>query len=268
MSSINVLNPSSLTAIRTGLLRGGGIGDSKAARTVRRCTPWRSASARIDRPSHRTSRRMSSNSCTRDSNPNPSRPAVWSSQSSRPHPSPGFTPTKTATPGVSRWGHFEPSLARALEIVGERWSLLIVQDFFYGVSRFNDLIAHLGISRAVLAERLASLTAAGVLIKATRLTAHAEYKLTKTGEELWPAIFSLIQWGQRNDSAHETREYIFTHSACGSVIDGTGYCETCREVPGPENFFVYKASDGRERHDLLTRTLEAGPHRLLAPIRA
>lgn len=166
------------------------------------------------------------------------------------------------------YAHQDCGLARALEIVGERWSLLIIEDFFYGVSRFNDLIAHLGISRAVLAERLASLTAAGLLIKATRPTAHAEYKLSKTGKELWPAIFSLIQWGQRNNSGHETREYIFTHSACDSVIDNAGYCETCREVPGPENLFVYKAPDGRERDDLLTRTLEAGPHRLLVPIRA
>ena len=57
------------------------------------------------------------------------------------------------------------SLARTLEVVGERWTLLIVRDAFYGVRRFGDFAAHLGIPRAVLAERLKSLTAAGVLAR-------------------------------------------------------------------------------------------------------
>ena len=59
------------------------------------------------------------------------------------------------------------SLARALEIVGERWTLLIVRDAFFGVRRFGDFAAHLRIPRAVLAERLKSLTAAGVLTRGT-----------------------------------------------------------------------------------------------------
>ena len=55
------------------------------------------------------------------------------------------------------------SLARALEIVGERWTLLIVRDAFFGVRRFGDFVAHLGIPRAVLADRLSSLTSEDVL---------------------------------------------------------------------------------------------------------
>ena len=55
------------------------------------------------------------------------------------------------------------SLARTLEVIGERWTLLIVRDAFFGVRRFGDFAAHLGIPRAVLAERLKSLTAAEVL---------------------------------------------------------------------------------------------------------
>src|ERR1700753_299078 len=57
------------------------------------------------------------------------------------------------------------SLARTLEVVGERWTLLIVRDAFFGVRRFGDFAAHLAIPRAVLAERLKSLTAAGVLAR-------------------------------------------------------------------------------------------------------
>src|SRR5690349_12960453 len=59
----------------------------------------------------------------------------------------------------------ECSIARALEVVGERWTLLVVRDAFYGVRRYNDFLVHLGIPRAVLAARLQTLTAEGILDK-------------------------------------------------------------------------------------------------------
>src|ERR1700749_74016 len=67
-------------------------------------------------------------------------------------------------------------IARSLEIVGERWTLLIVRDAFYGVRRFSDFHAHLGTPKAVLAERLASLVEEGVLAKEA-----GEYRLTDKG---------------------------------------------------------------------------------------
>ena len=72
------------------------------------------------------------------------------------------------------------SLARSLEIIGERWTLLIVRDAFWGVRRFTDFIDHLRIPRAVLASRLNSLTASGVM---TRVAGerHLEYELTGSG---------------------------------------------------------------------------------------
>jgi len=86
------------------------------------------------------------------------------------------------------------SLARSLEIIGERWTLLIVRDAFWGVRRFTDFIDHLRIPRAVLASRLNSLTAAGVM---TRVAGerHLEYELTGKGIALWPVVQSLMSWG-------------------------------------------------------------------------
>ena len=86
------------------------------------------------------------------------------------------------------------SLARSLEIIGERWTLLIVRDAFWGVRRFADFIDHLGVPRAVLASRLKALIAAGVL---TRVAGerHLEYELTGKGTALWPVILSLMSWG-------------------------------------------------------------------------
>ena len=78
------------------------------------------------------------------------------------------------------------SLARALEVVGERWTLLIVRDAFFGVRRFGDFAAHLEIPRAVLTSRLAALVEAGVLALVPGAHGHDEYALTGKGRDLWP----------------------------------------------------------------------------------
>src|ERR1700690_1518897 len=82
------------------------------------------------------------------------------------------------------------SLARALEVVGERWTLLIVRDAFFGVRRFSDFAAHLKMPRAVLSERLGSLTEAGVLTGVSGAHGHTEYALTSKGLGLWPIVRS------------------------------------------------------------------------------
>src|SRR4029077_2267434 len=86
-------------------------------------------------------------------------------------------------------------IARSLEIVGERWTLLIVRDAFYGVRRFSDFRAHLGIPKAVLADRLALLVAEGVVTKTSSGTRHDDDLLNDTRPRLWPTIWSLITWG-------------------------------------------------------------------------
>src|SRR5580692_8612913 len=89
------------------------------------------------------------------------------------------------------------SLARALEVVGERWTLLIVRDAFYGVRRFNDFSGHLDAPRTVLSSRLRTLTDAGVLERKPD-PEHAGrylYELTKSGRGLWPAVYALSLWG-------------------------------------------------------------------------
>src|ERR1700677_1449865 len=93
------------------------------------------------------------------------------------------------------------SLARALEVVGERWTLLIVRDAFFGVRRFSDFAAHLAIPRAVLTHRLAALTEAGVLALVPGAHGHDEYVLTGKGADLWPAVRALLAWGDDYYSA-------------------------------------------------------------------
>lgn len=153
------------------------------------------------------------------------------------------------------------SLARALEVVGERWSLLIVRDAFYGVRRFTDFLAHLDVPRAVLAVRLQSLVEAGVLDKRG-----SEYVLTERGRELWPVLHGLARWGERHFSGAAPSR-LFLHAACGTRLDPDGTCPACGHAipageletrPGP-------AHDPRLRQDPVSRAL-GQPHRLLDPI--
>jgi DNA-binding HxlR family transcriptional regulator len=82
-------------------------------------------------------------------------------------------------------------IARTLEIVGERWTLLVVRDAFYGVRRFSDFRAHLDIPKAVLADRLSLLVDEGVLVKVAGGRGRDEYTLSPKGRRLWPTIWSL-----------------------------------------------------------------------------
>ena len=92
------------------------------------------------------------------------------------------------------------ALARALEVIGERWTLLILRDAFFGVRRFNVFQAHLDIPKAVLADRLRGLVDDGLLERRAD-PQHAGrhlYELTPAGRDLWPALHALLVWGGRH----------------------------------------------------------------------
>src|SRR4051812_45229937 len=120
------------------------------------------------------------------------------------------------------------SVARALEVVGERWSILILRDAFLGVRRFDAFQEDLGIARNVLADRLGRLVDAGVLEKheySERPPRH-EYRLTDMGRDLWPVVHSLARWGDRHEApAGPPTE--FSHRDCGGRVSDRRICETC-----------------------------------------
>jgi DNA-binding HxlR family transcriptional regulator len=94
------------------------------------------------------------------------------------------------------------SIAGTLEALGDRWSILVLRELFFGVHRFNELQRDLGISRSVLTDRLARLVALGVV----RVTPYQEpgdrsrheYRLTRKGVDLLPVMMSLMSWGDRH----------------------------------------------------------------------
>jgi DNA-binding HxlR family transcriptional regulator len=118
------------------------------------------------------------------------------------------------------------SLARTLEIVGERWTLLIIRDAFYGIQRFGDFATQLGIPRAVLTNRLKSLVQEGVLSRSDGPAGTVEYRLTDKGIALWPAIRTLMSWGDTYYSPAGVRR-VERHGADSGVIDADGRCRTC-----------------------------------------
>jgi DNA-binding HxlR family transcriptional regulator len=158
--------------------------------------------------------------------------------------------------------------AWALEIVGERWTLLIVRDAFYGVSRFSDFRDHLGIPRAVLTERLNLLVEHGILERVTAASGRDEYSLTSKGEGLWPAIWSLISWGNEY-YLNGRRCRTYSHAGCGGTVAADGRCESCGATPRPGDLTIHPRpgqSPAAAKTDPVSRALASAPHRLLTPI--
>jgi DNA-binding HxlR family transcriptional regulator len=160
------------------------------------------------------------------------------------------------------------SLSRTLEIVGERWTLLIVRDALYGVRRFSDFVAHLQIPRAVLTDRLKSLTEAGVLARVAGAGRREEYELTDKGVALWPAVRTLMAWGDEYYAPAGPRRR-FLHAADDGLIDPTGHCTLC-DTFVPVHETVVAPGPGLPAVpavDAVTTALVA-PRRLLQPLRA
>ena len=121
-------------------------------------------------------------------------------------------------------------IARALEVVGERWTLLIVRDALYGVRRFRDFQAHLDIPKAVLSDRLNGLVEHGILERRPdpHHAGRSLYELTEAGRELWPVLHAMVVWGDHHDLPNSR---LFRHAACGTVLDDAAALPGVRDHP-------------------------------------
>jgi DNA-binding HxlR family transcriptional regulator len=135
------------------------------------------------------------------------------------------------------------SIARALDVVGERWSLLIVRDaLFAHVTRFSDFQHNLGVATNVLTTRLDSLVAAGVMERRrySERPEQFDYPLTDKGRDLAPALIALTAWGDRWASP-DGPPIVYEHAPCSSPIRHELVCATCGTIdtadvtvrPGP-----------------------------------
>jgi DNA-binding HxlR family transcriptional regulator len=105
-----------------------------------------------------------------------------------------------------KWSDLENDtcpIARSLSVVGDRWTLLILRDCFVGKTRFDAFQKSLGLTRHVLAERLAKLVEAGVLSKEAYAKGRYDYRLTRQGKALAPVLSALFDWGAANVAGEE-----------------------------------------------------------------
>ena len=123
------------------------------------------------------------------------------------------------------------SAARSLEVVGERWSLLIIRDaLFAGVTRFSDFLRRLGLARNILAARLDGFVEAGIMERfSPEGSPYQEYRLTEKGRDLAPVIIALTDWGDRWAAPHG-RPIVYRHIDCGGEVEQRLVCSECRKA--------------------------------------
>jgi DNA-binding HxlR family transcriptional regulator len=111
-------------------------------------------------------------------------------------------------------------VARSLDLVGDRWSMLIVRDAFDGIHRFGDFQRNLGVARNILSDRLGALVEEGILAvqPASDGTSYQEYVLTPKGEHLFPVVVALRQWGERHLYAKGEPHSVLLETASGKPV--------------------------------------------------
>ena len=149
----------------------------------------------------------------------------------------------------SDWSEDLCPVARALDVVGDPWVLLIVRNVLQGLGRFDALRRSLGISEAVLSRRLHAMVAWGLL---TRVDYTAEgrtrlgYAATEAAAELLPVIQQLAVWGERNTIIPpEGGHMAMIHEGCGDETTQGQVCSSCGEVLTPEQMTWVKPWSGR-----------------------
>jgi DNA-binding HxlR family transcriptional regulator len=126
------------------------------------------------------------------------------------------------------------SIADALELLGDRWSLLVVRECSYGVHRFTDIRRNTGAATDVLTNRLKRLEAAGILRREPYLSrpVRHEYFLTESGAELFPILLALREWGERRLHPDTAPVNPVRHD-CGADLHVDTVCRACRKIVTP-----------------------------------
>jgi DNA-binding HxlR family transcriptional regulator len=141
----------------------------------------------------------------------------------------GSVSTTDATPRVC-------SIARTLELVGEKWALLAVREVFLGDRRFDEMVRRTGAPRDTLAARLRTLVAAGILER-RQYSEHPvryEYRLTPAGLELYPVILTLLRWGDEHLAGADGPPMTIEHH-CGHRLVAQVVCQACGEAVDPRH---------------------------------
>jgi DNA-binding HxlR family transcriptional regulator len=133
-----------------------------------------------------------------------------------------------------KWSNLseEPcSVARSVAVIGDRWTLMLLRDCFLGVRRFEDFERRLGISRSIVADRLAKLVDEGVLSRVAyqERPLRYEYRLTEKGLALHPVIMAIVHWGDTWYAGADGPPMLHRHRSCGRDFHPVMTCSECGE---------------------------------------
>lgn len=125
------------------------------------------------------------------------------------------------------------SIAATLGVIGDRWSVLVLRDVFRGVHRFAQLQTDLGIAKNILSDRLNRLVEHGVLeqVPYQQRPLRHEYRLTRKGADLSPALVAIMHWGDRWYA--ETPPTVLVHTECGTPLQNITCCPLCDDEVSP-----------------------------------
>ncbi|MCW2813727.1 MAG: putative HxlR-family transcriptional regulator [Nocardioides sp.] len=145
----------------------------------------------------------------------------------------------TAAPAALAWSTDNCQVARAMSLLGERGSVIVLREVINGVRRFADMQRHSGLPRQVLSNRLALLVEHDVLHRVPYRDEGArerhEYRLTPKGFELYPVLAALADWGTRWYADPEGPPVEFAHRGCGSAVTAVMECGEGHRVDDPRD---------------------------------
>jgi DNA-binding HxlR family transcriptional regulator len=129
------------------------------------------------------------------------------------------------------------SIARTVAVLGERWTLVILREAFNRRRRFDDIQRDLGIARNILADRLQTLVAEGILERRAyqQRPERFEYRLTDKGRDLYPVLIALMQWGDRYTADEAGPPVELIHEPCGELSHPRLVCDHCGEPIDPRD---------------------------------
>lgn len=127
------------------------------------------------------------------------------------------------------FGEIACSIARTVDVVGQRWTPLILRDLFAGLARFEDIRRDLGIASNILAARLDELEGHGVVERRQYQSAppRYEYLLTDKGRDLYPVIATLLAWGDKWQAGSDGPPALLVHDECGCATTAKTVCAQC-----------------------------------------
>ncbi|TCO32515.1 HxlR family transcriptional regulator [Kribbella steppae] len=151
----------------------------------------------------------------------------------------GMTVSNATTYDALDWSVDNCPIGRAMEILGERWTVVVLREVFNGIRRFDDLRIRTDIPRQVLSNRLSKLVDHGILRRVPYREPGArqrdEYRLTEKGFDLYPLLIAIRDWGDKYLVGEEGSPLTITHRDCGAVVHTEIHCESGHSIESPRD---------------------------------